>query len=525
MKKILKFLDIYGEEVRLFINESTRYKTLSGGILSLMVIIFCSFIFIYNLILFFTNRNLNVLLQTQFSKQFRPINLTNDNFYTAFHFTQNNGTLKGVKNYSLTLNKDFNLQADPYNRSQINSAIINCSNTNVIQSMLELIDPNNKTLYNNIIGDSSYCRFLFNNSTYFIGGDTIYSGINSFIITNFSVSFCNHNCTKEDLTFFTNNNYFYNMLFIDSYPNMTSPQGFSKFLNSYGFSADFTKDYLITINYQNNRITTDEGYFYPTNKNNTPFFNLKSISHSTTNRAQVNGDINFYILTTMDRNENIYTRTYQKLDSLFANTRALTTIIYQIFYFLNTIINYKKFDLKLINLFFHANDNEEKESINEGNSIKLNLVNEEVVAYHLKGKKLEGLQSILKRKFESKIIAREKNMINSSFKSLFCENKKKFDIGQELLKFHLDIRIVLKQLFDLEEMKSLLYENDELKVLKLINNCNPTFKENFFRDNFLSKNKNEKLDKIVESFAKFILHGNNKKLEKKLLRNLKMKFI
>ena len=124
---------------------------------------------------------------------------------------------------------------------------------------------------------------------------------------------------------------------------------------------------------------------------------------------------------------------------------------------------------------------------------------------------------------------KENDIINICFKDLFCKNKRNFDIGEELLKFHLDIRVVLKQLFDLEKMKSLLYGKDELKVFNLLWNKieydYPNFKENFITENFLFKNKVEKLDDVVKIFARFILQGKNKKLEKKLLKNLKIKFI
>ena len=103
-----------------------------------------------------------------------------------------------------------------------------------------------------------------------------------------------------------------------------------------------------------------------------------------------------------------------------------------------------------------------------------------------------------------------------------------------MILFHLDIRVILKQLFDLENMKGILFGKDELKVLKLIRDkikmrdYDLNFKENFIKENFLFMNKNtdEKLDDIVKTVAKFIIQGNNnKKLEKKLLKNLNIKFI
>ena len=63
----------------------------------------------------------------------------------------------------------------------------------------------------------------------------------------------------------------------------------------------------------------------------------------------------------MERNENVYTRIYQRLDAVFANTSAFLSIIYQIFSLINTFIYYKKLNLDLIDPFF--NFNEEKQSL------------------------------------------------------------------------------------------------------------------------------------------------------------------
>ena len=542
--KYLNFLNIYGEDINLYFDQSTKYKTLSGGILSLIVIIFVSIIMTFTLIQFLTNRNFNVILQNQFSKDFHPILLTNDSYSSIITLLNVTDKIIGFNNYTFTSFENYNKIAKTISVRNVNLSLDLCYKTDVINKMADLIDDDEKKeifLYINST-TKSYCPILLKDETYEIGGDFLYSGSQSFLITNFTFSLPNNTFNENNLDSLKRS-IFFNMLFIDSYPNMTIPEGFSKFVNSYGLFVDFTKDYQITIEYQNNRIITDQGFFYSTAKNNTPFFNIKSILSSSLNRDLVNGEINFYIFSYLNRNENVYTRTYQKLDALFANTRALIFIIYQIFSLINSFINYKKLDLELINLFFQFNEekpfiNEDKPFIkefeNQANSHKLNLVNEDIVTYHLKGRKLEALQSILKKKFKSEILIKEQKRINSNFKDIFCENKKKFNLGEKLLLFHLDIRVILKQLFDLENMKGILFGKDELKVLKLIRDkikmrdYDLNFKENFIKENFLFMNKNtdEKLDDIVKIVAKFIIQGNNnKKLEKKLLKNLNIKFI
>ena len=86
----------------------------------------------------------------------------------------------------------------------------------------------------------------------------------------------------------------------------------------------------------------------------------------------------------------------------------------------------------------------------------------------------------------------------------------------------------MKQLFDLEKIKSLIYGKNDIKVFKLVRNkieYDPNFKENFKAENLLFKNRDEKLEDVAKNFARFFIQGKNKKLEKKLLKNLKIKFI
>ena len=298
--KYLNFFNFYGEDIHLYFNESSNYKTLSGGILSIIVIIFTTFIMAFNLIQFFTNRSVNVISQSQFSKEFQPIILTNDSYSVAYNLLNITDQVRGFIDYNLSVLENKNAIKTPTSVSYQNLSLSICSNSNVIEKMADLIDnTERKKLFKYLnLTTKTYCPILSIDKDYQLGGDFLYSGVDSLIETNFTISLTNFK--YDNLDSFQNYIYFY-MTFIDTFPNMTSSEGFSKFVNAFGISLDFTKDYVINIMYQNNRICTDEGYFYSITKNNDPFFNIQSISYSATNRVQVNGKINFYILINMDR--------------------------------------------------------------------------------------------------------------------------------------------------------------------------------------------------------------------------------
>ena len=256
--KYLNFINFYGENIQLYFNESANYKTFSGAILSLLVIIFAAFITAYNLIQFFTKRSVNLIFQTQFSKDFKPINLTNERYSTAFNFLNITDKVQGFNNYNLTVFDNYNRIMTPISIKDQNFSLGICS-SNMIDKMIDFVDntDGNNVLKYLKLTTKTYCPFLSDNKIYELGGDFLYSGVNSYISTNFTVSLTNVTINENNLESLKNS-ILLNMLFIDTYPNISSSEGFSKFINYYGIYVDFTKDYAITINYQNNRLTTDE---------------------------------------------------------------------------------------------------------------------------------------------------------------------------------------------------------------------------------------------------------------------------
>ena len=537
MKKFLKFIDLYGQDVHLYINNSEKYKTQIGGFLSMILIAFLCLIFAYNFSQFYFTRNFNVILQTQFKDDFIPKELTNETFATAFHFTTLINQLQSFQNYNISLVDNYEFLTKLNSSDKIKIGLSDCSNTIVFDNMANFIsEAELKLAFKSIVGSKAYCPILFDYKKYHLGGDLLYSANMSSIFMNFTVSLCNRTCDPDYLLNLKNSNLYLSMILLDTFPNMTNLEsGFSYFIRIFGFFVDFSKDYLITINYQNNRLTTDQGVFFPTPLKNKDFLNIKSITYISTKREKIDGDININVQINMEIMENLYQRNYMKFDALLANTRAYATIIYHIFFMISSLINYKKLNLKLINKFFHLID--QKKSNNYSDKIRnpINMTNhsQEYSTYHIRDRKFQclHLQSLIKNKLDKEIYNNKMNKINW-MNAFFCDKKKKFEIGEELLKFHLDIIVILKQLFDVEKMKKMIYDKDEHKILKLLQNrivlqeYDSNYNEQFKMDNFLVKIKSkENLENVAKKFSKLIISGKNQKLKTKILKNLKLKLV
>ena len=95
----------------------------------------------------------------------------------------------------------------------------------------------------------------------------LYSGNISNVKFNFNINLWKKICEDDFMMSIQKSNFQLNMLLIDNFPNMTNfENGFSYFLNVQSINIDFLHDYEYTINFQNNRLITDEGVFFPTLK-------------------------------------------------------------------------------------------------------------------------------------------------------------------------------------------------------------------------------------------------------------------
>ena len=150
--------------------------------------------------------------------------MTNDSFSTAFNLLNITDQIRGFNDYNLTVFENYNNIKTTTSINNQNLSLSIC-NSNVIDKMADLIDnteSQNLLKYLNLT-TKTYCPILSNNKIYKLGGDFIYSGVNSYIRTNFTLSLTNFTNNLVSLK----NSISLNLLFIDTYPNMTNSEGFS----------------------------------------------------------------------------------------------------------------------------------------------------------------------------------------------------------------------------------------------------------------------------------------------------------
>ncbi len=136
MKRIsryVKMIDLFGENVGILINNSTTYKTQTGGLFTFITILIILFIIYFYLNSFFNNRPMNAYLQTRILSNYSPIEITNLTFKSAFHLVKNEKGLEVFRNYSIDEIDVRNFISTPTTIS--NSTFfnfLNCSQTDFV---------------------------------------------------------------------------------------------------------------------------------------------------------------------------------------------------------------------------------------------------------------------------------------------------------------------------------------------------------------------------------------------------------
>jgi len=269
---------------------------------------------------------------------------------------------------------------------------------------------------------------------------------------------------------------------------MNVEKGFNEFISIYSKEIDFTKDISFQIRYQKNQIVSDTGLFYSSISQPQEYINIKSIIVSEKARNDINGKFETEFSYFLDKMENSFYRNYMKLDSLFANIGAFSSIFKTISYMLSKIINYKALELKLINKFFDLTEEKEKdkEKFNKLRITKQKIVNktDSIQRYtHIYPSFNYVVKNIRSIHFSNN------DKLEFSVFNFCCMNKrKKFDVGLNALEFNLDIIVLLKRILNMDIIKDIVIQKD---LLKLIN----AFRMKIFIDEFSYNKEINKFNK------------------------------
>jgi hypothetical protein len=368
---------------------------------------------------------------------------------------------------------------------------------------------------------------VLDSGRHYLGGDMIYSNNYTDFKINFTINLCPDGCDEVYYNYISKL-LFFNLFLLDAFPDMTTPEGFQNYVYYYIIQKfDFTKDYLYTVTYQKNLIYTENGILYNTGYQLNQFLTVKDVTVSTFRRTLNDKKSNVYINIILDRKENVYYRSYMKLDLLIANISAYSSLFYNVFLLICKFLNHKKLSLKLINKFFN-----QPSDWNKGKKcITGELVTKKIRIAKFKPQQesVSKLRDDLSENFREKIenyVERKKANKILHFSSIYrCCNSKinRFECGEKLLNYHIDIKYIIKRLSDLENLKALFLDKHQSNIFNLLqhNLYDMDLMESnvnqFLSDNFLENCINDQnLDKKLKSLSALL--NSKKDINDKILK-------
>ena len=211
----------------------------------------------------------------------------------------------------------------------------------------------------------------------------------------------------------------------------------------------------------------------------------------------------FTMLIRKQNTEKKYHRTYQKIQSVFAEMGGFMNIIFLLFHLISSHINHKMLFQHLADgLFNFENEKSSKDrekDIQKAKSIILETNEEELNT--IKGQKDRyRKEKLLEEVFKSQDIPLQMSLWDS-VKAIFSRNekimdqKKQMDSAHKSILQHLGISHVLKKILELEKLKFLLLDEDQYYLFELL--PKPIVRKNGMiqlNANILKNRKKESID-------------------------------
>ena len=258
--------------------------------------------------------------------------------------------------------------------------------------------------------------------------------------------------------------------------------------------------------------------------------------------------INIEINILMPLHFNLIIRSYPKFETFLASMNAIISIILLFSNFLLKIINYGKIDFHLMrNLYYiHQPEALNAETLNRELSNKEKrkqselIINESIgkldINNYSKGKEINiSQQSVLLIESFFKGIEFRKQPIKWLTYLIFCcKNNKKmptsvnhFFYAQSLLKYDLNILVILKKLIDFENLSEILFDNKQLEAIngihrrKIYDDMNIEENLRGLRYSYKDRASNERIEGFISGFNH--CSKNISKNSQKILNNIKFK--
>jgi hypothetical protein len=356
--------DIFGQEVKLLLNNQEKSKTICGGFFSIILLIFLSILFLINSFEIISKQNPIISIEQQILNS----NITLDKYTFPFALVLTDSNNKVVFkpnyfNYKVSvreINKDF----------EKSEKILNLANCK--KEFFPLIS---QEIYDSYMMNKFLCLENFENENFTISGSSMMNKKNSFFsYLTISLSICTNEpqCAPyEDISdFLKTQNLFFNIFFQTSNINIHDTSNNPVKYNLENFQKYLKLNYSKKIDFfiRNENLQSDEGIFFHSIKTiNSPSLSYDSSTYEET-EIFINQKIqNLIEFNFFSSNKNIiYHRSYPKILTVISNIGGLMYLLKNFLAYLCYIFSFIKKDEIILNKIFDFDFDYIEEEMNQG---------------------------------------------------------------------------------------------------------------------------------------------------------------
>lgn len=548
VSKILRDIDIYGETFSFNLNKKESITSPLGGVFTLLTYILTCLLISYNLYTWIESSNPIVTVSTFYRNSTEVERIDPEILEFGLGFTEiikdaNPKPFvlggKDLLNINTTLFPVFSQNKNPvgnlqpcniYNTSiEETDALIEAAQ----QSKSELLPLRIYKRYNQL-SSNIYCNKYNSSSTINIVSDPLVTGIFSSFVANTEFDICSidSNCLSTqhliDKSKALNNKLLF--FYKDTYPLMSDSLGFQSDIVTEIVDIDFTQNYNLVLTIKKNIINTDSNILFNFKPRTTQsFYSMVLNVWPRTKAEQEPKNINYITIKyILDKQINVYDRSYEKLDSLVANTYAMYGVILIMSQILVGYLDIRKVDFYLMNKLYHyqysgeieAKNNflSSKQPVLEPNNVVVHEVlndgvNKPKAGWDLSNHKNYGNALLKKDIITTKMVNSNQNteferkvlkLLKVTY--LGCGKKSNFNksltLGNSLLEYDFNIIVMMRKLIEYEKVINILFNEEQLNLIKSINNRTITIEDANLEQFLKLDYSNEAQNPITPEFPK-----------------------
>lgn len=344
MSHFVKEIDYCGSIVGIMYNGNRRYKSLIGGILTMIAISGILAVAVYYFNIFFSQKTAKMSLEN--IKYYEPPNLNISKDFIFAVMMQYHG-INTFMNDKVKVDA-FYVKTESKKTQQEKVSSVPC-----VQA-----DYQNDSLYKSLELNKAVC---FNISGIELEGANV-NNVFSYFQIRFLLCIDDGNCyPKEHLnTFFQDNKPLAIVYFLDSTFQINNKKERCKtFINSVDVNITYNNAKSTNIYFSKNKMKVDDNYFFSTSPKINERFMIDTFRDLVSVRTEEQTEaliINFM----SSKNEQIINITYMQLSELLANIGALVNVIILFLSSIGNFINHYYFQSDLMNALYTFDTNNRK---------------------------------------------------------------------------------------------------------------------------------------------------------------------